>query len=402
MPTTRAGPGCRHPLLHTLRCLAASPAVWDITAILRQTPEDPHWGPAGASHYWAEPELGYDLLRDEHVIRKHCEMLTDAGIDVLIFDAGNGRTQATNYLALCRVFRHVRDGGGMTPQIAFMANPDVVREVHFEFYSQDLYPELWFRWLGKPLILSTSADPDTYEEPYRSFFTIRRCWDSTYGKDAWSWIAWHPQGHGWHETEGEVEQMSASFARHPTASVGRSYSNGKQPPIDRDALTGLEHLGIYFDEQMSRVHEMDPKFPLICQWNEWTAGRHVSAEAHGEGMFGRPAQPGGTYFVDEYNMEFSRDAEPMKGGFGDSYYHQLTSAVRRFKGVRAPDPVSPPQEIAIDGRFGEWADVKPEYRDHIGDTQHRLAQGYARGLFYTNTTGRNDLVAMKVARDDSN
>ena len=45
--------------------------------------------------------------------------------------------------------------------------------------------------------------------------------------------------------------------------------------------------------------------------------------------------------------------------------------------------------------------VGPEYRDTIGDTAHRDHAGYG-SLRYTNTTGRNDFVAMKAAYDAKN
>src|SRR5271166_2777688 len=43
-------------------------------------------------------------------------------------------------------------------------------------------------------------------------------------------------------------------------------------------------------------------------------------------------------FVDEFDAEFSRDIEPMKGAHGDNYYYQLVANIRRFKGAR-PVPV---------------------------------------------------------------
>lgn len=56
------------------------------------------------------------------------------------------------------------------------------------------------------------------------------------------------------------------------------------------------------------------------------------------------------------------------------------------------------RRIAIDGRFGDWASEKVEYRDTAGDTFHRDYKGYG-GLRYTNDSGRNDIVTCKVALD---
>ena len=47
---------------------------------------NPAFGPEHAFHHWGEPYLGYYVANDEWVIRKHAQMLTDAGVDVLFFD----------------------------------------------------------------------------------------------------------------------------------------------------------------------------------------------------------------------------------------------------------------------------------------------------------------------------
>ena len=44
--------------------------------------------------------------------------------------------------------------------------------------------------------------------------------------------------------------------------------------------------------------------------------------------------------------------------------------------------------IRIDGHFDDWSDVRPEYRDTIGDTAHRDWRGWG-SLHYTISTGRN-------------
>jgi hypothetical protein len=105
-------------------------------------------------------------------------------------------------------------------------------------------------------------------------------------------------------------------------------------------------------------------------------------------------------FVDQYTQEYSRDCEPMRGGHTDNYYYQLASWVGRFKGVREPETASSPSRIVVDGRFEDWSDVRPEFRDTIGDTKHRDHPGYG-DLVYRNTTGRNDFVKLKAASDSA-
>ncbi len=126
------------------------------------------------------------------------------------------------------------------------------------------------------------------------------------------------------------------------------------------------------------------------------------SEAGGQPFLGNPVPPGGTFFVDQYNQEYSRDIEPMRGGHGDNYYYQMVAAIRRFKGVRAIPPASPEITIRIDGDFSQWDDVAPEFLDDSHDTTHRDHPGWDTAGPYVNTSGRNDFVLAKVARDAEN
>ncbi len=85
-------------------------------------PDSPLWGPYGFPHYWGEPLLGYYRSDDPWVLRRHAQMLADAGVDTLIFDTTNAETYRDVYMKLCEVFTAVRKEGGRTPQIAFMVN----------------------------------------------------------------------------------------------------------------------------------------------------------------------------------------------------------------------------------------------------------------------------------------
>jgi hypothetical protein len=108
---------------------------------------------------------------------------------------------------------------------------------------------------------------------------------------------------------------------------------------------------------------------------------------------------GGTFFVDLYTPEFSRDIEPMRGGYGDDYYWQLTANIRRYKGAHPVPVASPAKTIAIPGEFTQWTDVKPAYLDDRYDIVHRDHDGVPGAGRYTNKTGRNDLDTMQVAHD---
>jgi hypothetical protein len=56
----------------------------DATQIMSRAGEDlinAQWGPLYEFHHWGKPYLDYYLMNDEFVIRKHGQMLADAGVD---------------------------------------------------------------------------------------------------------------------------------------------------------------------------------------------------------------------------------------------------------------------------------------------------------------------------------
>ncbi|MBI5387478.1 MAG: hypothetical protein HZA90_22695 [Verrucomicrobia bacterium] len=377
--------------------------LYDNTTILRANPTDPQYGPKGAFHFWGEPAFGYYLSDDEAVMRKHVQMLADAGIDVLIFDVTNGFTYDEVFLKLCGVLAAMRRDGMRTPQISFIAHSSegqVARRLYDKFYSKGLHSDLWFRWKGKPLIL---AKPDALTPELRAFFTVRESWAWTKGhqwfadgKDKWPWLDNHPQTFGWHESAQKPEHISVNVAQHPVSNIGRSFHDGKQPPPGQTTTES----GLCFDEQWRQALKVDPEFVFLTGWNEWVAQRFISDKG-GQTFLGKPLPPGGTFFVDQYNQEFSRDVEPMKGGHGDNYLYQMIANVRRYKGTRSLPPVTP-RPITIDGRFDDWKEAGPEFRDTIGDPMRRDNPGWTGGGPYVNRSGRNDIVAAKVSHDSRN
>ena len=137
---------------------------FDVTRILAadpqamEKPQSPLWGPLQAPHHWGESIFGYYLTRDEGVLRKHAQMLADAGVDVVIFDVTNQITYRDDYMTLLRVFAEMRQLGNRTPQVAFLtpfwAPAKVTRELWRDLYGPGLFRDLWFQWEGKPLILA--------------------------------------------------------------------------------------------------------------------------------------------------------------------------------------------------------------------------------------------------------
>ncbi|MEW6234120.1 MAG: hypothetical protein AB1656_01920 [Candidatus Omnitrophota bacterium] len=369
----------------------------------------PQWPSNGAPFHWGEPELGYYIMTDPFVIRKHASMLVDAGIDVILFDTTNPPfTWKEEYEALCREYSAMRREGARTPAIGFIApfgDPrPITDQLWKDLYKPGNWKDLWFVWDGKPFILANKEF--IKDEEMLNFFTFRRpmpdYWIGPTGPDQWSWLEVFPQ-HIFKNSKGETEQMSVGVAQnalpntpgpapmsHKAGAMGRSWHNGK-----KDERNGAVDLGLNFEEQWKRALEVNPKFVFVTGWNEWTAGRFMEWSKYKDTDCYYP----GGLFVDEYTQEYSRDCEPMLGGHSDNYYYQLASWVRRFKGVREQPKAQGPSEISIDGSFDDWKNVTPEYRDAIGDVSHRNHKGYG-GIEYRNDTGRNDFVIAKAAHDE--
>ena len=374
-------------------------------------------------HHWGESLLGYYVGDDQWVLRKHAQMLADARVDTLIFDTSNKLIFENYYTALFDVLMEVRREGNATPDMAFLApfwDPgSTVQELYDKLYSKGLFRELWFEWNGKPLIL---ANPDQVNPEIRDFFTFRRPQPSYHHgpvhfdekgyhpelgirPNMWAWLEVYPQ-HVFPNDRGEKEQMAVGVAqnaiRDPNApptgdsmglrtgclsesgSLGRSYHAVEHGEAPNSVLYGYN-----FAEQWEHALREDSKFIFVTGWNEWLGERLDE--------FMGVKQP--VLFVDTFDHEHSRDVEPMKGGHGDNYYYQMVSYIRRYKGARPLRAASPIKTIDLKGSFSQWDDVRPEYRDTIGDTFHRDHHGYGTVTRYVNTSGRNDFVLMKVARD---
>ncbi|MCC7338229.1 MAG: hypothetical protein IT422_24315 [Pirellulaceae bacterium] len=383
--------------------------VHDNTQILAKYPDalsttaSPPWGPKNAYHFWGEPLFGYYRSDDPWILRRHAELLSDAGVDFLVFDATNAAIYQDVILKLLQVFEEQRQLGERVPQVTFMVNTqagETADRILQTFYKsshhpENEHPELWFRWQGKPLLL---CDPAEASPEVAEFFTLRKAhwpFELVNTHNAWHWEATYPQvysydtdpskpeevnvsvGQNLRQSDGRVEMMSTGNAR------GRSFHGGKV-----DTRPDAYQYGFNFEEQWQRAFELDPEIVFVTGWNEWIAMQLN----HGEG---RPV------FCDQFDAENSRDVEMMKGGYADNYYLQLAANIRRYKGMNPPPTCSLPTTIDIAGPFEQWNQVSYEYQDHANETLPRDHAGCGNN-HYRVTTGRNDFRVLKVAQDAKN
>lgn len=376
--------------------------VYDASVILREAPHardtnaSPPWGPPFAYHFWGEPLYGYYRSDDPWVLRRHAMLLADAGVDFLVFDTTNAMIYKEAFMALSEVFDEMRREGTRVPRIAFMVNTFAGHTAHAIYealYRPKLFPELWFTWRGRPLMV---CDPDEAPEEIREFFTLRKAhwpFELVNTRNAWHWEATYPQVYSYEDDPDRPEQVSVSVAQNLHQSHGRvefmstgrargrSFHGGRLDDRPR-----AYQYGFNFEEQWKRAMELDPEVVFITSWNEWTAMQ----------LNRNPTGP--PIFIDSYNLEFSRDAEMMRGGYGDNYYMQMAAHIRRFKGM---DPPSAPEgaTIDIDGPFEQWDAVGNVYPAHALSTRPRDFPGCG-GRRYTVTSGRNDLRRLKAAHDE--
>ncbi len=384
--------------------------VWDIITK----------GPLGYAHYWAEPLFGYYRSNDAWVIRKHCYMLAAADIDFIFFDTSNGHCFPEESPLVFEIFTQMKKEGVKVPKIFYFNGdrPDLnLKNIMNEWemiYKPGKYKDLWYMVDGKPLMLGNTES--VTDKEVLDFFSFRRSWafktgkwyTDTEGKNCWPWADLYPQAPGYNK-DGIMEQMIVMCGFWANGSNGRSYHNGSQPTDGKnDFEYGLMDtttpLGLGFQEQYDYAKKINPPRIMITGWNEWWAGRWEGPAAQGQTIANTyvvDVKSDDTakrmHYVDNFNTEFSRDIEPMKGGFKDNYYCQMVKNNREYKGFEGA-PVSNGYKTILNE--SDFDNVEPVFYDHIYDICPRNSKSNGGNIIYINETGRNDIDYAKVCRDN--
>ncbi|MBQ2841542.1 MAG: hypothetical protein IJE72_00740 [Clostridia bacterium] len=380
----------------------------------------------GRPYFWDEPLYGFYTNTDKYVLRKHAELLADADIDAVFFDATNGTLVFTEaYEALLKAWSEARTDGVDAPGISFILNFAGLEEtrtqlydIYDNLYSKGRYSDLWFMWDGKPMLMADVSALDLSVEKDReifNFFTFRDnestyfASDTSYFEDTWGWCSDYEQTKFGKKLFGGVEEMCVSVAQNanengliamnsPEGTVqGRSFADceysysytyaGKEIVVDNSIESSLLY-GLNFQQQWDYAISQNPEIIFVTGFNEWIAGRWQKWNGTENA------------FPDQYNPEYSRDIEPSAGILKDHYYYQLVENVRRFKGADALPETDAEKTIDIDGDISQWESVLPEYNHYRGG-ESRNSAGW-KGYYYTNNTLRNDIIQSKVAYDSEN
>ena len=406
----------------------------------------------GEMHWFAEPLYGYYMSNDTWVMRKHAELLTNAGVDFLYFDFTNNVSYVDNALKLMNILHELNEQGYDAPEVVFYTNTEAmtrIQEVYNGIYKRDRYADTWFRIDGKPVIVAPNIKdddviPDTNIK-IKDYFTVKSSqWpiacdienNFSTTNNSWPWIDFHWPQKVYTNADGEEGAINVSIAQHSGSgnfgdsvlykykfNRGRSftaegtstdrwqywsgatkynrrlsqcYNAAKNDPT-------LSYKGLNFQEQFDYAIASDAKYILITGWNEWIAGNWVDSN-----------RPKGN-FVDAASIEYSRDAEMMRGGYFDNYYMQMVYNIQRIKGTAPVIVQDARKPIDVTGSFDQWNDVVVSYFDTKGDTVDRnnraftdqvdpnnIVEGQDYAITLTNTSGRNDIVASKVIADSRN
>lgn len=373
--------------------------TYNITELLKSDPET-LWDSSinyTAFHYWDEPLYGYYRSDDDWVIGKHCELLSQAGIDFIAFDTTNAVIYEEAVSHVLKVFDEYRLAGVKVPKVVFMTNTyslNTMNRIYEAFYKPGSYDELWYRPDGvRPLIIGCNDNYKVgYSEEFKALFEVRPAqWpNETYLDWAFPWIEWsYPQP----VHDGVI---SVSVAQHPQlpmsnsyfdryANWGRGYNYAKSRNEEGSVTRGAN-----FQSQWDTVYQYgdEVKTVFVTGWNEWIAQKYN----RGDGV---------SMFVDQFNEEFSRDIEMQKnGGYEDAYYLQLIDNVRRFKGTKGTAPESNPMKtIDIKGDISQWDDVKAVYKPLTQNSIERDSTSVDWQYEYKQALPENDIQEIRVAHD---
>ena len=407
----------------------AAAGYTDTTKLLEKYPEAKndynHAAWAGTGHYcfWNEPIYGFYTTEDPWVLRRHAELLANAGVDVIFTDNTNGNnTWKPSYTALYKTWDDAQKSGAVNvPKVSYLlpfganeGSKDQLENLYLDIYRPGKYQNLWFYWDEKPMLMAHTGNISSGNNLGKEIlnnFTFRGGQpgyrvSSTTAKQ-WGWLSVFPQAlystRGQKGVEkGEIEQMTVGVAvnhnyvtKEITAMngvnvMGRSYTTDFENRYDVEGAEASK-WGYQFSQQFDYALEVSPPVLFVTGWNEWHAWRQPTP-------WGGANSQVNNALVDQFSDEFSRDLEPTKGALQDHYYYLFVNYARKYKGA-SPIP-TPGENVTIDLNAGtdQWKTVEPYYAAYIGNTFDRDCTGYG-DTKYTETSGRNDIIGAQIARD---
>ena len=387
--------------------------VFDISKLLETDPEK-LWDPVGSAesptssfHYWTEPLYGYYNSQDPYIIARHMELLTMSGLDYLCFDLTNGHSYVDTVTLLAEEVLRLQEQGWNPPRLMGMTARETsakcVNELYDALYSNPKYDSVWYTKNGKPVVVMDMVGFEHLklsEEVYDHFYIRNIQWpyEATTGNPDMPWMDWaYPQKLAYTEN-----YMSVSVAQHTAYAFSQSvhpdvkdaeynsnrgrgwnYVTNQNEKTGVMSGTNLEGQWKTVFDNYDQVNEV-----MVTGWNEWIAQKYYNYHNY----------TGRISFADLCDMEFSRDLEMPKNGYGDNYYLQNMSNIRKFKNGVETYFAAAKGTPTLDGD-NAWKNGRT-YMDFSGEVMERDYVGTHHSVYYKNTTNRNDVVSTEVINDD--
>jgi hypothetical protein len=369
--------------------------------------------PNGQAHWWGEPLWGYYNSIDEWVLRKQMQMITMAGVDFIFYDHTNAIIYDDVVLQVAKVITEMQKEGWNPPKMVSYTHSrsiQTVRGLYNLIYKPGRYPDSWYYYEGKPLIIAytdpnddkqeaatrgdSSYNPGELEAEILDFFHFfKPNWpsDPTY-PNGFTWIEWKfPQPY-----HTESKMMNVTVASHPMVPMSFSltrenwtnWGRGWSPTLRQNISEDVDK-GTFFQAEWDEAIKADPPMVSVGGWNEWIAYKQLY---DGEYML-----------CDAASKEYSRDIEPMKGGYQDAFYLQLIRNIRRYKG--SSEGLRPAQEehtIDIKGDVTAWNDITYVMNNTDAAFIARNCYGNSQKVHYAQPAPTDKLTEVRVAHDANN
>ena len=273
-------------------------------------------------HYWAKPAQGYYRSTDKDAIRNNMTLLYNAGINFIILDYtyatapgyDPGTSVWSSYIykpsvALLDTIMEMRAEGLGTPYVVYwMGSENMFDYIDEYFMSVEKWKDCFVYWNDKPFIMNWQ-----YNKKYKTDkYTVK----GMYGlrgiakPNQWSYLE-IDNSKTVSKYNGKPEHVSCCVASQETY-MSVSTAHG------RDG-------GRFWNKQWQTAFDVHPKIVTLTWWNEWCAQLYKI-----DGV--------GYIFTDNFDIEHSRDIEPMEGGHGDQYYKWMCEYIRAYRaGEPCPD-----------------------------------------------------------------
>lgn len=258
------------------------------------------------------PVLGDYKSSDRKIIRQHLEWLRRAGVDVIVYDVCRiqpeltilqlGKQKALQLLV--EELSHQEKESRKLKLVIWMekwnSNP-TAEEYRFglDYVRKNLANrDFYYRLDGKPLVIAylnaPSPEIDKIDQESKASFSLRRVSPAA---ETPGWRYFGPAG--------DKECMTANPGANGFMEEAFITSVINKKPIDVKAVRqrGKEAIaqradGKYFENQLLKAREVDPKVILISGWNDWAWCLQIE-----------PAKEYGLKYVDMAARLLGREAE---------------------------------------------------------------------------------------------